>query len=116
MKQSDKHRSKTDTNLLDLIFLHEGQELEDEARQAEEEIDELVYDERTPGGDLELGVVVQHVVPGVFQRGLEGVSWEHGIHVLHRQVGRAQDVGRAVHRHGGWNKVWEEDWKTWADR
>lgn len=34
---------KTHTNLLDLIFLHEGHELEEETRQAEQEIDELVY-------------------------------------------------------------------------
>lgn len=66
---------KTHTNLLDLIFLHEGHELEEETRQAEQEIYELVYDERSPGGNLELGVVVQHVVPSVFQRGLEGVFW-----------------------------------------
>jgi len=61
--------------LLDLILLHEGQELEQEARKAEQEVDELVNEERAPGGDLELGVVVQHVAPGLLQRGLEGVGW-----------------------------------------
>jgi len=59
--------------LLDLILLHEGHELEQEAGEAEEEVDELVDDERAPGGDLELGVVVHHVAPGVLERGLEGV-------------------------------------------
>lgn len=61
--------------LLDLVFLHEGHELEEETRQAEEDKEELMHDERPPGGNLELGVVVQHVVPGLFQRGLEGVFW-----------------------------------------
>lgn len=59
--------------LLDLVLLHEGQELKHEARQAEEEVDELMDDEGPPGGDLEFGVVVQHVAPGMFQGGLEGV-------------------------------------------
>jgi len=86
---------------LDLVFLHEGHELEDETRQAEEEVDELVDDEGPPGGNLKLGVVVQHVAPGVFQRGLEGVFWQHGINILRRKVGRAQDVCRAVHLHDG---------------
>lgn len=78
--------------LLDLVFLHEGHELPEEARQAEQEVDELVDNERPPSGNLELGVVIQHVAPGVFQGGLEGVFWQHRIYVLHRQVGRAQDV------------------------
>lgn len=58
-------------------------------------------EERAPGGDLKLGVIVQHVAPGVLQRGLEGVLWQHGVHVLHSQVGRGQDVGRTVHLHDG---------------
>jgi len=85
--------------LLDLILLHEGQELEQEARHTEQEVDELVNDERSPGGDLELGVVVQHVIPGLLQRGLEGVGRQHCVYVLHCQVRRAQDVGCAVDFH-----------------
>ncbi len=90
---------------MDLVFLHEGHELEEETRQAEQEVDEFMDDERPPGGNLELGVVVQHVAPGVFQGGLEGVFWQRCIYVLHRQVGRAQDVCCAVHRHDGQREV-----------
>lgn len=61
--------------------------------------------ERPPGGNLELGVVVQHVAPGTFQGGLEGVLWQHCIYILHCKVGRAQDVCRAVHRHDGQREV-----------
>lgn len=89
------------TNLLDLVFLHEGHELEKESRQAEQEVDELMDDEWPPGGNLELCVVVQHVAPSMFQWGLKGVFWQHCIYVLHRQVRRAQDVGCAVHLHDG---------------
>lgn len=94
---------------MDLVFLHEGHELEEESWQAEQEVDELVDDERPPGGNLELGVVVHHVAPGVFQGGLEGVFRQHCIDVLHRQVGRAQDVCCAVRRHDGLER---EDWRT----
>lgn len=94
-------KGKRQTNLLDLVFLHERHKLEEESGQAEQEVDELMDDKRPPGGDLELGVVVQHVAPGMFQGGLEGVFWQHCIHILHRQVGRGQDVCCAVHRHDG---------------
>lgn len=94
-------QTESTTNLLDLESLHERHKLEEEAGQAEQEVDELVDNQRAPGGDLELGVVVQHVAPGMFQWGLEGVLWQHGVHVLHRQVGWAQDVCRTVHLHDG---------------
>ncbi len=81
--------TKTHTYLLDFVFLHEGHELEEESRKAKQEIDELMDDERPPGGNLKLGVVVQHVAPGVFQGGLEGVFWQHCVYVLHCQVGGA---------------------------
>lgn len=54
--------------LLDFILLHEREELKDKSRQAEQEIDEFMDDERAPGGDLEFAVVLQHVVPRVLQR------------------------------------------------
>lgn len=92
-------QTESTTNLLDLESLHERHKLEEEAGQAEQEVDELVDNQRPPGGDLELGVVVQHVAPGMLQWGLEGVLWQHGVHVLHRQVGWAQDVCRTVHLH-----------------
>lgn len=107
--QNSKQPKNPHTNLLDLVFLHEGHELEEESWQAEQEVDELVDDERPPGGNLELGVVVHHVAPGVFQGGLEGVFRQHCIDVLHRQVGRAQDVCCAVRRHDGLER---EDWRT----
>lgn len=44
--------------LLDLVFLHEGQELEKESRQAEQEVNELMNEERPPCGNLKLGVIV----------------------------------------------------------
>lgn len=91
-------QAESTTNLLDLVSLHEGHELEQEAGQAEQEVDQLVDEERPPGGNLELGVVVQHVAPGVFQGGLEGVLWQHGVHVLHR---RAQEVCCVVQLHDG---------------
>lgn len=81
------------TDLLDLVLLHEGQELEKKPRQAEKEVNELMDEERPPGSDLKLGVVVQHVAPGILQRGLEGVLWQHSVHILHSQVGRGQYVG-----------------------
>lgn len=90
---------------MDLVFLHEGHELEKESWQAEQEVNKLMDDERPPGGNLEFGVVVQHVAPGMFQCGLKGVFWQHCIYILHRQVRRAQDVGRAVHPHDGQQKV-----------
>lgn len=90
---------------MNLVFLHEGHELEEETRQAEEEVDELVDDERPPCGNLKLGVVVQHVAPRVLQGGLEGVLRQHCVHILHREVGRAQDVCRAVDRHDGHSEV-----------
>lgn len=93
--------SQITTDLLDLVLLHEGQELEKEAGQAEEEVNELMDEERPPGGDLKLGVIVQHVAPGMFQRGLEGVLRQGSVHVLHSQVGRGQDVGCSVHLHDG---------------
>ena len=61
--------------------------------------------ERPPGGNLELGVVVQHVVPGMFQGGLEGVLWQHSIYIFHRKIGGAQYICCAVHCHDGWCKV-----------
>lgn len=94
-------QTESTTNLLDLESLHERHKLEEEAGQAEQEVDELVDNQRPPGGDLELGVVVQHVAPGMLQWGLEGVLRQHGVHVLHRQVGWAQDVCRTVHLHDG---------------
>lgn len=102
------------TYLLDFVLLHEGKELEKEPGKAEQEVDELVHEERPPGGDLKLGVIVQHVAPGVLQRGLKGVLWQHGVHVLHSQVGRGQNVGRIVHLHDGQRgrgalQVWRED-------
>lgn len=108
---------KLATDLLDLVFLHEGHELEKESRQAEQEVNELMNEERPPCGDLKLGVIVQHVAPGVFQRGLKGILWQHSVHVLHSKVRRAQDVGRAVHLHDGQCEgeglqVWREDWET----
>lgn len=48
---------RTHTHLLDLVFLHEGHELEQEPRQAEQEVNEFMDDERPPGGNLEFGVV-----------------------------------------------------------
>lgn len=78
--------------LLDLVFLHEGHELKEETRQAEQEIDALMNNERPPGGNLELGVVVQNEAPGVFQGRLEGVFWQHVVYVLRCEVSRAQDV------------------------
>lgn len=56
-------------------------------------------DERAPGGNLEFGVVVQHVAPGVFQGGLERVFWQNSIDILDCKIGRAQNVCSAVHRH-----------------
>lgn len=72
---------------MNLVFLHEGHELEEETRQAEQDVDELVDKERPPSGDLEFSVVVQHVAPGVFKGGLEGVFWQHSIYVFHCEVG-----------------------------
>lgn len=51
-------RLKPTTDLLDLVFLHEGQELEKESRQAEQEVNELMNEERPPCGNLKLGVIV----------------------------------------------------------
>lgn len=94
-------QAESTTHLLDLVSLHERHKLEQEAGQAEQEVDELVNEEGPPRGNLELGVVVQHVAPGVFQRRLEGVFRQCGVHVLHRQEGRAQDVCCTVHLHDG---------------
>lgn len=62
-----KLKSRPTTNLLYLVFLHERHELKKESRQAEEEVNKLMDNEGPPGGNLELGVIVQHVAPGVFQ-------------------------------------------------
>lgn len=108
--------SQITTDLLDLVLLHKGQELEKEPGQAEQEVNELMDEERPPGGDLKLGVIVQHVAPGMLQRVLEGVLWQRGVDVLHSQIGRGQDVGRTVHLHDGRRgkeglRVWREDWE-----
>lgn len=68
-----KLKQSNSTHRLDLILLHEREELKDKSRQAEEEIDEFMDNERAPGGDLEFGVVLQHVVPRVFQRFLQWI-------------------------------------------
>lgn len=107
--------------LLDLVLLHERKELEDKTRQAEEEVDELVDDEGPPSCDLELGVVVQHVAPGVFQGGLEGVFWQNRVNISHCKESRAQDVCGAIHLHDGRQKVTAgmerrlEDRNTYSD-
>lgn len=53
--------------LLDFKPLHEWNELKEKARQAEHEVDGFMDNEGSPCGNLELGVVVQHVDPGMFK-------------------------------------------------
>lgn len=61
---------------LDLILLHEREELEDKSRQTEQEVDQFMDDERAPGGDLEFAVVLQHVIPRELQRFLKRILWK----------------------------------------
>lgn len=63
-----KKKSLDSTYRLDLILLHEREELKDKSRQTEQEIDQFVDDEGAPGGDLEFAIVLQHVIPCMLQR------------------------------------------------
>lgn len=84
---------------MDFILLHVGYELKDKPGHAEQEVRSFVNYERAPGGDLELGVVVQHVVPRILEGLLQGVVGQEGVDVLHRQVGRVEDVHAVVRCH-----------------
>lgn len=84
---------------MDLILLHEGEELKDKARQTEQEINQFMDDEGSPSGDLEFAIVLQHVIPGVLQRFLQWIGWQNRVHKFNGQVCRRQYVDCAIHLH-----------------